>query len=163
MYGDGDWIQNISNDQVFLNDELIRSKKINRHQFTTDVIDLLMDFQGIKNVFTAENMNTYSYEHGIRQKLQSGYNAKRSGDLLIVYEPGWFVSSYGKTGTTHGSGYNYDTHVPLMMYGIGIPKGYVSVAPTSITDIIPTLCLKYNINLPNGATGKVIPEAFKRQ
>ena len=78
----------------------------------------------------------------------------------MVYEPGWFVTNYGKTGTTHGSGYNYDTHVPLIMYGTGIPKGYVSVAPTEITDIIPTLCTKYNVNLPNGSTGKLIKELF---
>ena len=161
LYGEGEWISNISNDQIFINKSLIKSKKIDKNQFMADIKDVLMDFQGIKNVFTAEEINTQSYEHGIRRKLQNGYNAKRSGDLLLVYEPGWFVTGYGKTGSTHGSGYNYDTHVPLILYGTGIPKGYVSVVPTEITDIIPTLCTKYNVNLPNGATGTVIKELFK--
>ncbi|MEL6557958.1 MAG: alkaline phosphatase PafA [Bacteroidota bacterium] len=160
LYGEGDWILSVSNDQIFINKPLIRSKNIDRDRFMADMIEILLEFQGIKNVFTAHDMNTQSYEHGIRRKLQNGYNAKRSGDLLMVYEPGWFVTNYGKTGTTHGSGYNYDTHVPLIMYGTGIPKGYVSVAPTEITDIIPTLCTKYNVNLPNGATGKLIKEIF---
>lgn len=161
LYGEGEWIANVSNDQIFVNKPLLKSKNIDKDQFLADMIDILLEFQGIKNVFTAHDMNTQSYEHGIRRKLQNGYNAKRSGDLLMVYEPGWFVTSYGKTGTTHGSGYNYDTHVPLIMYGTGIPKGYVSIAPTEIIDIIPTLCIKYHVNLPNGATGKVIKEAFE--
>lgn len=160
LYGKEAWIENVSNDQIFLNNQLIRRKKINRNQFVDDAISTLMTFRGIKNVFKAEDMNTQSYEHGIRQKLQNGYNAKRSGDLLVVYEPAWFMSGYGNTGTTHGSGYNYDTHVPLIMYGKGIPKGYVSVVPTNITDIVPTLCTKYDINLPNGATGTPILEVF---
>jgi len=161
-YGKGDWLEDMSNDQIFLNNELISKRGIDREEFITDVINNLMTFQGIKNVFKGTDMNTQNYTRGIRAKLQNGYNAKRSGDLLVVYEPGWFKTSYGRTGTTHGSGYNYDTHVPLIMYGTGIPQGVISVDPVSITDIIPTLCIKYDVNLPNGATGSPIKAIFSK-
>lgn len=68
-YGKGDWIENISNDQIFINKELLSSKNIDKNQFSDVVISTLMDFQGIKNVFKATDMNSQSYEHGIRQKI----------------------------------------------------------------------------------------------
>jgi Type I phosphodiesterase / nucleotide pyrophosphatase len=58
-------------------------------------------------------------------------------------------------GTTHGSPYPYDTHVPLVWYGWQIPKG-ASFAPVDITDITPTLAALLRIMEPNGSTGKVI-------
>ena len=63
-------------------------------------------------------------------------------------------------GTTHGSGWTYDTHVPILMYGWGIKPGN-SVRYTTITDIAPTLSMLLNIRLPNGATGQPIKEVFK--
>ncbi|MGB3465328.1 MAG: alkaline phosphatase PafA, partial [Cyclobacteriaceae bacterium] len=161
-YGKEKWILNTSNDQIFLDNDLLKKKKIDRNEFLNDIRETLLTFQGIKNVYKAEDMVTHTYTDGIREKLQNGYNTKRSGDLLIQYEPGWFQTGYGKTGTTHGSGYNYDTHVPLIIYGTGIPKGYISAKRTNITDIIPTLCIKYGVNLPNGATGTPILELFKQ-
>ncbi len=161
-YGEGEWIFSASNDQLFLNKELIADKEIDLNEFTDEIIKSLLSFKGIKKVFRGEDLNRYEYTNGIAAKLQNGYNTKRSGDLLLVYEPGWFVKSYGKTGTTHGSGYNYDTHVPLLIYGQGIPKGYTSYEKISITDIVPSLCLKYEVNLPNGTTGNAIKELFKK-
>ena len=160
-YGKAEWIENVSNDQIFLNHQVLESKNINKDVFMDDMISALLTFQGVKSVFKGTDMQVNEYTRGIRAKLQLGYNVKRSGDLLMVYEPGWFQTGYGKTGTTHGSGYNYDTHVPLLMYGKGIPVGYSSFKPISITDIIPTLCLLYEINLPNGATGKPIEDVFQ--
>ena len=48
------------------------------------------------------------------------------------------VIIYGDRGTTHGSGYDYDTHVPLIFYGNRINKGETSIR-TEITDIAPTI------------------------
>jgi len=66
-----------------------------------------------------------------------GYNHKRSGDIAYAMEPGWLSWSVMQ-GTTHGSSYSYDTHVPILFYGKGVPKGS-SARFHTITDIAPTL------------------------
>jgi predicted AlkP superfamily pyrophosphatase or phosphodiesterase len=83
--------------------------------------------------------------------LQNGFNQKRSGDVLIVSEPGYI--SYSKTGSTHGSPYNYDTHVPLLFFGKGIKQGH-TLQKTEITDIAPTISALLGISFPNGSIGK---------
>ncbi|MFT5228876.1 MAG: hypothetical protein ACI9EV_002027, partial [Urechidicola sp.] len=44
------------------------------------------------------------------------------------------------------------THAPLLWMGFGIEKGHME-SPSSITDIVPTLCTKFKIPLPSGCMG----------
>jgi hypothetical protein len=64
-------------------------------------------------------------------------------------------------GTTHGSGFTYDTHVPMLWYGWKIPS-VSTVKPYEIPDIAPTLSLLLNIRMPNGSTGQPIIELFNK-
>ena len=88
-----------------------------------------------------------------------GYNPRRSGDVAFVLEPGWY-SAGQVAGTTHGSPYTYDTHVPILLYGRGIKKGS-SVRYHTITDIAPTLSMLLRIKLPSGCTGQPVAELFE--
>ena len=88
-----------------------------------------------------------------------GFHPKRSGDVAIVLQPGWFGSG-SITGTTHGSPYTYDTNVPILFYGHGIRKGS-SVRYHRITDIAPTLSMLLNIKFPNCCTGQPVEEIFE--
>jgi hypothetical protein len=81
-----------------------------------------------------------------RTLLQNGFNHKRSGNVCFIYQPGWM--DHGDKGTTHGAGYNYDTHIPIIFYGQGIRKGE-SYSYTTITQIAPTICELLKINQPS--------------
>jgi len=85
--------------------------------------------------------------------VQRGYNQKLSGDVVVMLQPGWI--EWQGAGTTHGSAYNYDTHVPLVWYGTGILNGSTTEY-ISITDIAPTLSMILNVPFPNGCTGRPI-------
>ena len=62
-------------------------------------------------------------------------------------------------GTTHGSAFIYDTHVPLLLYGNGIQKGQ-TFKRTKISDIAPTICALLEVSTPTGVTGNPIGEAL---
>lgn len=95
------------------------------------------------------------------QKFQLGYNPKRSGDVIILLQPGFVDEpSVNKSGTTHGSPYNYDTHVPLLWYGWKIEPGKTNKS-VSITDIAPTLAAFLQIMEPNASIGSVL--TFKNE
>ena len=96
-------------------------------------------------------MNENEYTYGIRSLIQKGYNQKRSGDILINLESGWIEWNY-PTGTTHGSCYSYDTHVPLIFWGKNI-KNSTSDELFLIQDIAPTISNILGISYPSGCTG----------
>ena len=101
--------------------------------------------------YTATSMSTTQFSTGMENLLQNGYSQKRSGDILFVLDPA--VIDYSKTGSTHGSPLNYDTHVPLLFFGKGIIKGS-TIQKTTIPDIAPTMSALLGISFPNGATGQ---------
>ena len=80
----------------------------------------------------------------------------RSGDVIFTFNPEVFKDTlWNRTGTDHHSGYNYDTHVPLIFSGVGIKKGE-TLKRTVVTDITPTISALLGISFPNGATGNVL-------
>lgn len=150
LYGDT-LVLSMSNQQVFLNHKVIDDKKLVLQQVEENAAAFLQKMDGVSEVITATTMNNASFTEGARYLMQKGYNAKRSGDILINYLPAWV--DYQKTGTTHGSPYSYDTHVPLIFYGWNVKQGSSS-EQVYITDVAATLAMMLNIQFPNGCTGK---------
>ncbi|HEY4337292.1 MAG TPA: alkaline phosphatase PafA [Puia sp.] len=94
----------------------------------------------------------------IREMVINGYNRKRSGQILVLPEPGWFDG--GPTGTTHGTWNPQDTHIPLVFMGWGVKHG-VSYRTQHMTDIAPTVAALLHIQMPDGNIGEVIPQVIK--
>ncbi|MEW6469560.1 MAG: alkaline phosphatase PafA [Bacteroidota bacterium] len=146
------------NQQIYLDHKAIENKKLNRAEVESTVADFMLRFRGVATVVTASSLKNTYYASGMNQLIQNGFYPKRSGDVAICFEPGWV--EYGNTGTTHGSGYTYDTHVPLLFYGWNIKPGS-SAQRVHITDIAPTICMMLNIGLPNACTGEPIQALVK--
>lgn len=154
-------VESAFNNQVFFNQDLFagdpKSSGIDLLIATELTINYLQSKEGVAQVFAKNVIKQGSYsEAGIKGTIVRGYNHKRSGDIAYELEPGW-VSWGGVNGTTHGSSYTYDTHVPVLFYGKGIAKG-TSTKYHTITDIAPTLSVLLKIKFPSGCTGQPIAE-----
>lgn len=149
-YGTKDIVENVSNNQIFFNKAKIKALGLDIHKVEQDLVDEQIAYENIAKVYTATAMNSTNFTTGIEALLQNGYNQKRSGDVIIVNDIAHIA--YSKTGSTHGSGLNYDTHVPLLFFGKGIKKGS-TFQKTVISDIAPTISALLGISFPNGATG----------
>ncbi|MEO9569701.1 MAG: alkaline phosphatase PafA [Polaribacter sp.] len=154
-----DLIENISNYQIFLNKQKIESLGFDVNTVAQKLADEVINFDGIYKAVTARTLQTTHFSSGILNTLQNGYNQKLSGDVLMIPNPATLIR--GRTGTSHGSGYSYDTHVPVIFYGNGINKGSTT-KKYNITDIAPTIANLLNIEAPNGTNGVVIKEVLKK-
>lgn len=158
-------VKRISNFQVFFNQEAFNSDPsrggIDLLIATELTTNFLLQQDGVANVYPKALLRQGDFnEGGIKGMAIRGYHPKRSGDLTILFEPAWFESGRIQ-GTTHGSPYVYDTHVPVLFYGAGIKQG-TSVAYHPVTDIAPTLSVLLKITFPNGCTGQPIGELFEK-
>ena len=152
-YGTEDILKNYSNYQLFLDHEIIKNLDLNLVDVQTEIAQEFLGYDAIDRVYTANQMWNNQYTSGIPYILQNGFNQKRSGDILVVLKPGFI--SYSKTGSTHGSPQIYDTHTPLLFYGMGIKPGS-TVNRTEIPDIAPTIAVLLGISFPSGANGTPI-------
>ena len=145
------FIKNISNNQVFLDREVIKGYGLNLIEVQQALVDVIIGYPQVYKAYTASSMTNAEFSRGVEHLLQNGFNQKRSGDVLYVLDPA--VISYSNTGSTHGSALNYDTHVPLLFFGKGINTGS-TLQHTTIPDIAPTMSALLGISFPNGASGK---------
>jgi len=158
-FGTGDAILNVSNSQVFFDYEVLLQEDINANELEEAIAHFALQYDQINMAFTRTQMEGTTYLSGMASLLDHGYHQKRSGDVIFVLEPS--IISYSPTGSTHGSGHNYDTHAPLIFYGHGIKKGS-SLERTEIVDIAPTISALLGIPFPNGSTGRPLEMVLEK-
>lgn len=153
VFGDGNYISYMDKTQIYL-----ASSNIPKDKLLKETKYYLYTLEGVKAVFApslaGENLNNSL----IAEIIKNSYSPETSGDIMYQMEPGWMEErTYG---TTHCTCYTSDTHVPLLWYGCGIPQG-MSVKPTEITQIAPTLSFLLDIPLPNASKKKAHYRCFK--
>lgn len=148
------------NDQVYLNDSLIKVKNLDKQNITLELGRFLMKLDIVADVVSRSQLENAEFNSGPRNLVQHGFNYKRSGDLAVIFKAGFIQSYTGKKGTTHGSAYKYDTSVPLLWYGWNVQHGN-SARSINITDIAATLSIMLNICQPSGCEGKPILEVIR--
>jgi predicted AlkP superfamily pyrophosphatase or phosphodiesterase len=159
-----DLILEQENLNIYLNRELIDSLNLNRDEVENFVADRIKNWNGVKRVFTFKEILSGNSDDQWKNMVRRGYHYKESGDVIFMLEPGYLPkttdSPDSHKGTSHGSAFNYDTHVPLLWYGKGIPQQEV-FRTIQITDIGATLTHLLNLQRSGAMTGEPILEILK--
>lgn len=153
------------NDQIYLNEEQMNFLGLSRDEVERFVAEEVRLWEGVKYVYTSADMHRAQGGDGLTEMIRNGYDPKRSGNVIFVLESGYLAKSTdtddARKGTSHGSAYNYDTHVPLLWYGKNIPKKEV-FERVEIIDIVPTLTQILNLQNPSCTMGTPILPVLTR-
>jgi predicted AlkP superfamily pyrophosphatase or phosphodiesterase len=108
----------------------------------------------IEDIFTWDELASETplgrpYEAEFRRS----FDPRRSADLMLRF-PEFDLGFWGGSGTTHGSAYSYDTHVPLIFFGAGIAARRIDT-PVRTVDLAPTLASCLGIEPPDGLDGEI--------
>lgn len=144
--------------RVFLDHKAIDEQQLDVNKVKDALIAYLRQAENVEFVIDYERISQQSLPEIIRNRALMGYHYRRSGDLLVVCEPGYYEFSHwsSPTGTTHGEWNPYDAHIPMLFYGWHVPHGSCS-DEVHITDIAPTVCQMLHIQQPNACTGEARP------
>ena len=156
--GAGEWILTFDNMQFYLNKKLIADSAADVDKLKKTIIDFCLQQEGVANAFDMEEIAESTLTATMKSKIINGYYPNRSGDIFLLTKPGW-VEGFAK-GTTHGTIYPYDTHIPLLFMGWKV-KPASDYTEVNITDIAPTIAAMVKCQEPNGSIGKVITGLLK--
>ena len=122
----------------------------NKRKIATDLLkSYLIKIPGIKAVMSKkEIINGDNSDISIR--LKNMIHDTKSPDVFLIPKKYWITST---SGTTHGSPYDYDTHIPLI-FAAGDTKSEIRNDYIRSVDIAPTLARILNINYPQDIDGK---------
>jgi hypothetical protein len=154
-YGSGKWILSNAEGFLYFDRKLIAGKKLDSAEVQRVGAEAAMTVPHVARAYTREQLlSGRAMEDQVARRIMHGYNPQRGGDLIIVDEPYWLN---GTGGTTHGSPYNYDAHVPIVFMGPGVKAGrfHHRAAPN---DIAPTLATMLSVEIPSGSSGRVLDE-----
>jgi len=146
---------------LYLNHQAIAARKLD----PAAVADFASQFIGnrgfMQAAFTRKHIETGTLPPGGNQaemkamleRVKLAYHPDRCGDVVGIPKPGVLVTGYG-TGTSHGSPQSYDTHLPVMAFGAGVPAlGKRSEARSSLL-VAPTVAVLLGIDPPAAAKEK---------
>ena len=146
---------------IHLDYALAAKAGVRRDDLEQSAARFLLGQAGVAEVFTRTQLETGALPATrLATLMQRAWHRQLSGDLMVVTKPYWYVSS-GKSGTSHGSPYAYDTNVPLMVMGPRWirPGSYGSYA--EVVDIAPTLAHVLRLRPPAASEGRVLTESLR--
>lgn len=156
-------IETYAHPYVYFSAAVKNNKRIDQEALEAAVVAELSKFPGVSLAVSSSALlrgnlpNTHLYRSVI-----NNFNSKRSGEVFIVFEPNWFINDFDGlvVAATHGSPWNYDTYVPLVFAGAGLPAKTVDRKVHTV-DIATTLAAFLNIKAPSGAVGAPLREVFE--
>jgi predicted AlkP superfamily pyrophosphatase or phosphodiesterase len=149
-WGEGKWILSPSEYSLYLNWDLIAQKGLNKDEVTAEAKEAALAVPHVFRVYTRQQlMNGQALEDQLGRRVMNGFDVKRSADLTILLEPYWI---YIQKGTTHGTTFSYDAHVPVIFMGPGIRPGKYH-QQAAVNDIAPTLATLLEVETPSGSMG----------
>jgi hypothetical protein len=125
--------------------------------------EALLTVKGIALYYTREQMVSGQLPNNRwATMMEKAFYPTRSGQVLFFTKPYYFNGTYGDrdTGSTHGTPYEYDTHVPLILAGAGVRPGTYN-GNVDIADLAPTLANLIGIDAPVGNEGRPLTEILR--
>ncbi|MFP4367089.1 MAG: alkaline phosphatase family protein [Bacteroidales bacterium] len=156
-YGREDLVSAYNAGMVYLDHNLIEDNNIPLHEIQNRSSRFLNQFSGVAGTVTEDVLRRNFFSDGIPSMIQAGFHPKRSGDIMIYLQQGWYERGFSDNRLTLTS---YDQHVPLVFYGWNMESMNIG-RPVSVSDIAPTISIMLNIPLPHFSTGSPITEILR--
>jgi predicted AlkP superfamily pyrophosphatase or phosphodiesterase len=136
---------------LYFDHAALRERGLAAETLATAVRDWALDTGFFQAAFTRTQLLDGRAPGALGQLVLNGFHPERSGDVVLVQKP-FHLPGTAAAGTTHGSPYSYDTHVPVLFFGTGFKPGRYADS-FSITDIAATLSAALRLTVPSGNVG----------
>jgi len=156
-YGAGKWIEGGSGSTPYFDRALIAKYKATEAEVQQTAAEAVRALPHLFRVYTADQIqNGRMQDDYVGVPVRNGFYRQRSPDLIVIPEEYY---QFGASGTTHGTPFKYDTHVPVIFMGPGIKPGHY-YEKIAVNDIAPTLAAIAGVQEPSGSIGRVLQEMW---
>lgn len=135
-------------------------KKLEHHlqkRIKKALVNFLRNYRGIKNAWTRERLERMTFAEGdLEQFYKNQLYHGRCGDIVCQPQPYCLITHYA-TGTSHVTPYDYDTHVPLMLYQPGALAHRYVHHKVWVPQLPVTLAKLLRVSRPSASTYEVLP------
>lgn len=156
-FGPDDWVEAFITPHLYLRQARLKARKVRLEVAVEVSSKAVRALPGIADVVSAEDVRV-GREQGFARRVRGEYVPERSGELVIIADPHVLLAPDDEHASTHGTPYEYDIHVPLVLFGQGLPAVRQG-RPVTPLDLAPTLATWLGVTLPD-ASGSPLCEAL---
>ena len=151
--GEGDWIAGYVPPLFTYTD----AGKARHKELTKALRKAMPSVEGVKAVYDARNAaQLRASNNEVERLVGASLPDDPPGDLYLVAEPGWFDALSEHGGTNHGSPWDYDRRVPVLMWGTAVERR-TSQDIYDVLRVATTLAALLNVPAPAGAPKRPLP------
>lgn len=158
----GKMIEGYDHPYLYLTSDIINDPQIDLAALETAIAKELVAFPAVSYAVPSTSLERGTVpDNGLTRAVLNNYNAARSGNIYVVFNPGWFINDLDglSVAAVHGSPWRYDTYVPIIFAGYGIKPQTVSRRVHTV-DVALTLATAVGTKPPSGAAGEVLLEVL---
>jgi predicted AlkP superfamily pyrophosphatase or phosphodiesterase len=142
------YILHFDSNMVYLNEDLAELGDERRVAAQRIVRETLLRDAAVAAAFTRSELVDGGSQTELFRRVELSFHPRRSGDVLFALKP-YHIA--GDITATHGSPWEYDTHVPLLWLGAGVKPSIVD-RPVVVPQLAPTAARILGIAFPSGCT-----------
>jgi len=158
-FGPGNWVS-FSGSSLLFNRQLVAQTRVDTDALAEEARRLLLAEPGFAAAYTRRELESgrqpWSQLFGTSyfEPMRKSWHPEVSGDVQYILKPYWM---FGTTTSTHGSPYEYDTHVPILAYGPRWVKPGRVDRRVEVVDIAPTVARWLGVAVPAASEGQPLP------
>lgn len=159
-FGEDKWVESATGAYIYLDLATLEKHQVDRARAENVAAEAAVSVPGIRAAFTRTHFLTGTLPgNPLARKAANSFHRQRSGDVFVVESP-YAVAAHTETSTTHGSPWNYDSQVPLVLWGSAFKPG-VYATPCQPIDLAATLAAALGLTQPSGTQGQPLAQALK--
>lgn len=118
----GKWLTTHKSLMLYFNQKYLASRGVTTEHAARVLARWMARQPGIATAYTRADLLRDDLPDEVARMTRRSFFPERSGDVMLIVERYCLLTST-LTGTTHGTPWEYDTHVPLVAMGPGIKPG----------------------------------------
>lgn len=147
----------IDGNLVFIDRDAFKAAKVNADSTLDALARALRATPGVARVDRFPKLLADSLRDPVARRWAHQFPPNVPIELIVTLTP---LSTFGGNVASHASGYDYDSHVPLIFYGAGIKPGRVTAFVRTV-DLAPTLAAIAGVKPSEPLDGVVLEKALK--
>ena len=147
----------IDGNLVFIDRDAFKAAKVNADSTLDALASALRAAPGVARVDRFRKLLADSLRDPIARRWAHQFPANVPIELIVTLTP---LSTFGGNVASHASGYDYDSHVPLIFYGAGVKPGRVTDFVRTV-DLAPTLAAIVGVKPSEPLDGVVLTKGLR--
>ncbi len=124
-----------------------------KNEMTKIIRKYVTGLEGVENILTLDEIMSAPAGDSYYDRLKNSIHLEKSPDVWLLPKKNWTYR--WPTGATHGTPFDYDTHVPFFIVGKTFKPQHIS-AHVATVDIAPTIAGILGVPVPEEVDGNLI-------